>query len=90
MTATTPLVAFFDRLPVAWEVDPLKDQGIAGGLARSYGELPSVLLLLLIMSRWERDDTRKSRRADRATVRKETADLDAYNNYLQSLSKRRY
>lgn len=88
MMATTPVVDFFGTLPVAWDVDPITDQGIAGGLAWSYGELPSVLMLLIIMVRWQRDDTLTSRAADRRHNREGTPELDAYNAYLEQLRQR--
>ncbi|MHA7146727.1 cytochrome c oxidase assembly protein [Arthrobacter sp. TmT3-37] len=88
MMATTPVVDFFGTLPAGWDVDPMTDQGIAGGLAWSYGELPSVLMLLIIMVRWQRDDTVTSRATDRKHNREGTPELDAYNAYLEQLRQR--
>ncbi len=59
MMATAPMVKFFAAPPESWNVDPMQDQGLAGGLAWSYGgELPGVLLLMFILVRWQRDEAR--------------------------------
>lgn len=91
MMATAPMVKFFAAPPESWNVDPMQDQGLAGGLAWSYGgELPGVLLLMFILVRWQRDEARggwvKSER--KAAVAGGDPDLDAYNEYLQQLANR--
>ena len=85
MMASAPLVATFSRPPASWGVDVMSDQGIAGGLAWSYGELPSLVLLLIVFARWEREErhAHDTPRADgRTTVE---AELDDYNGYLERL-----
>lgn len=88
MMATTPMVSFFATPPPGWNVDPMQDQGVAGGLAWSYGELPGVLLLMFILVRWQRDEARGWARSDRAAALAGTPELDAYNDYLQRLADR--
>jgi putative membrane protein len=89
MMATTPMVDFFANPPKGWNLDPMKDQGVAGGLAWSYGELPGVLLLMFILVRWQRDEARGWARAEQATVHAgRDVDMDTYNNYLQQLASR--
>ncbi len=66
----------------------MQDQGIAGGLAWSYGELPGVLLLMFILVRWQRDETRGWARADRRSAVAGDPELDAYNAYLRQLANR--
>lgn len=86
MMATTPMVDFFSQLPASWNIDPMTDQGVAGGLAWAYGELPSLLILLLIMVRWRRDDTAATARRDREyDIGGGNPDLEAYNDYLRRL-----
>ncbi|AJT41958.1 cytochrome c oxidase assembly protein [Psychromicrobium lacuslunae] len=85
MMSTAPLVPFFDTPPESWGINPMADQGIAGGLAWSYGELPSLLLLMLILVRWRRDDLRLARRQD--ALAEEPAELTAYNEYLQGIAR---
>ena len=88
MMATAPMVDFFAAAPESWNIDPIQDQGVAGGLAWSYGELPGVLLLLFILVRWQRDEARGWVRADRAAALDGYSELDAYNSYLQQLANR--
>ncbi|WP_298458365.1 cytochrome c oxidase assembly protein [uncultured Cellulomonas sp.] len=87
MMAPAPLVPFFASPPASWGLDPLKDQGTAGGLAWSYGELPTLIILLLILTRWFRVDTRDAAAADRRIDRDGNPELDAYNAYLAQLHR---
>ena len=88
MMATTPLVPIFASPPPSWDVDPVRDQWTAGALAWSYGEAPALLMLLFIMSRWQRADTDKAKARDKVVDRDGDAELDAYNDYLASLHRR--
>lgn len=85
MMSVTPIIDTFKNPPPQWGIDPLADQQIAGGLAWSYGEAPTVLILLYLVHRWYRDDTRKAQRADRHADASGDPDLDEYNRYLQRL-----
>lgn len=87
MMATTPLVSAFTHPPDSWGVDILADQWLAGGLAWSYGEMPTLLILLLIVARWNRDETRATAAEDRRIDRFGNLELDAYNAYLRSLNR---
>ncbi|MDE8669984.1 cytochrome c oxidase assembly protein [Pseudarthrobacter sp. H3Y2-7] len=89
MMATEPMVKFFATPPESWNIDPIHDQGVAGGLAWSYGELPGVLLLMFILVRWQRDEARGWIRSERAAaIAGGDPDLDAYNLYLEHLAGR--
>jgi putative membrane protein len=89
MMATDPMVKFFAAPPESWNINPMQDQGVAGGLAWSYGELPGVLLLMFILVRWQRDEARGWVRSERAVASAgNDADMDAYNQYLQQLAAR--
>ncbi len=89
MIAATPLVKAFADPPMAWGVDPVADQQIAGALAWSYGEFPNLVLVLILFHAWYRADTARSRADDDRADREGTPDLDAYNDYLKSLSEAR-
>lgn len=86
MMAPAPLIPLFTTPPSAWGVDPLKDQGTAGGLAWSYGELPTLIILLIILSRWFRADTRAAAATDRRIDLEGNPELDEYNAYLARLN----
>lgn len=87
MMATSLLFDTFSASTLALGLDPLEDQRIAGGLAWSYGEAPTLLMLLLVMHRWYRDDTRASAIADRHADANGDPELDAYNDYLRRLGQ---
>lgn len=88
MISPTLITDHFANPPASLAIDPLVDQGIAGGLAWSYGEGPTVLILLYILHRWFRDDTRKAEAADVRADQFGDPDLDAYNDYLARLRGR--
>lgn len=88
MMAPLPVVDFFATPPAHWGIDPIADQVLAGSLAWSYGELPSLLILLFIMAQWHRDDARRAARDDAEAALKGTPELDAYNAYLDQLHRR--
>lgn len=89
MTSPFLILDSFANPPLSLGIDPLADQGVAGGLAWSYGEGPNVLMLLYIIHRWFRDDTSKAVAADLRAARYGDPDLDAYNEYLAQLRQRR-
>ncbi len=88
MMAAAPLVKVFADPPIAWGIDPLYDQQIAGGLSWSYGEFPTLIILLYLLPRWFNHDTSRARAADRHADAHGSPDLDAYNEYLASLRER--
>ena len=79
------LVEAFATPPAAWRLDPVADQQIAGGLAWSYGEGPTALILIYLLHRWYRADTTRARAADRQADELGDPDLAAYNAYLAGL-----
>jgi putative membrane protein len=86
MMADTLLVRTFADPPAAWGIDPIADQGIAGGIAWSFGELPTVLVMAVVFASWARSDERRARTADRAADRTADAELEAYNAHLRALA----
>jgi putative copper resistance protein D len=89
MMAGSLVVRTFADPPAAWDVDPLRDQGIAGGIAWSFGELPTVLVMSVVFLSWARSDERRARAADRAAERTADAELEAYNAHLRALAEGR-
>ncbi len=87
--ASTALIPFFNSPPPGLGVDPLQDQRLAGTLVWTYGELPVVLILIITLVRWQRQDTVRAARASKRADAEGDPDLDGYNDYLQSLQSRR-
>ncbi|GAA4555408.1 cytochrome c oxidase assembly protein [Planotetraspora kaengkrachanensis] len=86
---------WYDQLGRTWGASSLSDQATGGGIAWSFGEVPTLIVLLALAIQWWRDDDRKARRDDRRadalaakTGGTGNAELDAYNDYLAKLNKR--
>jgi putative membrane protein len=88
MMAGSLVVQTFADPPGAWGVDPLADQGVAGGIAWAFGELPTVLVLGVVFFSWARSDDRRGRTLDRAAERTDDAELEAYNARLRAMAER--
>lgn len=85
MMSANILVDVFTEPSLALGIDPKADQGIAGALAWSYGEGPNVLILLFLLHRWYREDTKRATAADRRRDRDGDDELEQYNEYLRKL-----
>ncbi|MGY1814579.1 cytochrome c oxidase assembly protein [Blastococcus sp. SYSU D00820] len=88
MMASTLVVDTFASPPAGWGVDPLTDQGVAGGIAWSFGELPTVLVMVVVLFSWMGSEERRAKRLDRAADRTEDAEREAYNARLRALADR--
>src|SRR3954467_6910503 len=93
MMAGSLVVRTFAAPPAAWGIDPIADQGAAGGIAWSFGEFPTVLVLAVVFFSWTRSEERANRAADRAYDRAvargesgEDPELTAYNERLRRLA----
>jgi putative copper resistance protein D len=87
MMASSLVVRTFADPPAAWGIDPLRDQSVAGGIAWSFGELPTVLVMPIVFISWAGSDQRRARAADRAAERTADAELEAYNAHLRALAQ---
>lgn len=79
---------FFLALDLDWMPDLLGDQQIGGTIAWGIGEMPTLVLALLVTRDWLRSDTREAERTDRQADRDDDAELTAYNARLQALADR--
>ncbi|ABW11903.1 copper resistance D domain protein [Parafrankia sp. EAN1pec] len=86
-TSTVLGSSWYEQLVRPWGVSPLHDQGTAGGITWSFGEVPTLVVLLVLAVQWARTDERRARtrerRVDAAGVDEQ---LDAYNAYLARLN----
>ena len=78
---------FFKAVDLPWVPDLLADQQLAGSIAWGIGELPTVVLALLVTRDWLRSDDRDAKRHDRRADRDNDAELTAYNERLAQLSR---
>ncbi|MDF3051204.1 MAG: Cytochrome c oxidase caa3-type, assembly factor CtaG-related protein [Pseudonocardia sp.] len=77
---------FYRALALPWVPDPLRDQQLGGGLAWASGELPLLLVVIVLLVQWSRQDERSARRDDRRAEADGGAELAAYNAMLQRLA----
>lgn len=82
------LADWYGAMGRTWGLPPLADQQAAGGIAWSVGEIPTVVLAVLVAILWNRSDTRDAKRSDRAADRDGDAELAEYNAMLSARSKR--
>jgi putative copper resistance protein D len=89
MSATTVLQSgYFGGLGRTWGSTLLADQKLGGGIAWGIGELPTLVLAVVLAVQWARQDDRDARRGDRAAELDGDAELAAYNAMLQGLADR--
>lgn len=88
MMAGEPMVNAYRHPMASLGIDALSDQTAAGGIAWSFSEIPSVLVLIALVFQWYNSELRESRRSDRAADRDGDKELVAYNAYLASLQTR--
>jgi putative copper resistance protein D len=90
LTSGTTLLApgFFRGLHLPWAVDLLADQRTGGAVAWGIGELPTLILAMLVALAWVRSDSAETTRLDRQADRDDDAELRAYNAHLGALSGR--
>src|SRR3954468_15605314 len=93
MLSSTVLLATYAHPPASWGTDPLYDQGSAGGIAWSFGEFPTVLVLAVVFFSWTRPEDPANPAAapaySRAGARVESGEypeLTAYNERLRRLA----
>jgi putative copper resistance protein D len=83
----TGLITTFYAHPVMWEhTSALSDQQTAGGIARGFTELPTLLVLGILFFQWQRTDRRHTRNADRKTAIYGDVELDEYNARLAAMA----
>jgi putative copper resistance protein D len=77
---------FYRLLALPWVGNLLDDQHTGGGIAWAAGEAPMLLVILVLLQRWSRDDAREAARHDRRADADGEADLEAYNAMLARMS----
>jgi putative copper resistance protein D len=87
MLAGALVVQTFAQPPAGWGIDPLRDQGDAGGIVWAFGELPTVLVLAVVFFSWASSEERRGRAIDRTADRTQDAELAAYNARLRAMAE---
>ncbi|MCC3763974.1 bifunctional copper resistance protein CopD/cytochrome c oxidase assembly protein [Glycomyces sp. TRM65418] len=94
---STTLIAgdWYTQIAMPWAGDLLADQRAGGGIAWAFGEIPSLIIIGVLIAQWTRSEDREGRRLDRmaeratASGRPEDDPHEVYNAYLASLDQER-
>ena len=76
------LADWYGAMGRTWGSTPLEDQQAGGAIAWSVGEIPNLILALVLSYQWNRSDAREAKRTDRQAERTDDAELKAYNEML--------
>jgi putative copper resistance protein D len=89
MTGTGLLLAdWYGAMGRDWGVSAIADQQAGGGIAWSIGEIPTIILAIIVVISWARSDDKVSKRLDRKADRDGDADLERYNAMLARQAER--
>ncbi|MFE7871111.1 cytochrome c oxidase assembly protein [Micromonospora humida] len=85
---TTTVIApdWYIAVHPAWASSLLADQNLGAGIAWAFGEIPAVVVMIILVRQWIRADVREQARLDRAADRADATgeedDLARYNAFL--------
>jgi putative copper resistance protein D len=90
MTGTGLLLAnWYGAMGRTWGPSAIADQQTGGGIAWSVGEIPTVILAIVVAVMWSTSDAKDAKRLDRKAERDGDADLVAYNRMLAERASHR-
>jgi putative copper resistance protein D len=81
------LADWFGSMGRTWGEAPLADQAIGGAFAWGVGEIPTIIITIIVAVQWSRSDDKERRRLDRASDRSGNQDINDYNEMLKKLSQ---
>jgi putative copper resistance protein D len=88
MNESLLLADWYGAMGRTWGLPPLQDQQMGGAIAWSVGEIPNLILSLIVGRQWFLSDAREAKRKDRQADRTGDAELKAYNEMLAQQAKR--
>ena len=71
---------WFSGIKPSWLENPITDQQLGGGIAWGFGEIPTIIVLLILVYQWASRDEKKARRVT-------DKEIEDYNQYLKSLNR---
>ena len=87
MMTESPMVAgWYELVQAPWLVDAAQDTRIAGAIAWGFGEIPTLIVAIVLGFQWATSDERQARRDDRRADLDGDADLRAYNARLARMN----
>jgi putative copper resistance protein D len=79
---------WFGAMGRTWGLPPLEDQQSGGAIAWGIGEIPTIILTIMVSVQWFKSDNRDSKRLDRASDRSGNQDLVDYNSMLDRINRK--
>jgi putative copper resistance protein D len=83
------LPEWFGAMGRTWGLPPLEDQQSGGAIAWGIGEVPTIILTIIVSVQWFKSDSRDSKRLDRASDRSGNQDLTDYNQMLERINNQK-
>jgi cytochrome c oxidase assembly factor CtaG/putative copper export protein len=80
---------FYRSLALPFVPDLLADQRVGGAMAWALGEVPMVIVLVVLLVQWARSDPREARRFDHESEPGHDSELVTYNALLARSAERR-
>ncbi len=80
---------FYRSLALPFVPDLLADQRVGGAMAWALGEIPMVIVLVVLLVQWARSDPREAPRFDRKPEPDDDSELVTYNALLVRSADRR-
>jgi putative copper resistance protein D len=80
---------WFGAMGRTWGLPPLEDQQSGGAIAWGIGEIPTIILTIIVSVQWFKSDNRDSKRLDRASDRSGNQDLTDYNQMLDRINNQK-
>lgn len=88
MQSTTPVGReWYSPVMPPWITNPLDDTYAGGGVAWALGEVPTLILMIVVAIQWSMSDSRLAKRLDRAADRDGDAERISYNEHLARLNQ---
>lgn len=88
MGASTPVAeGFYAALNRPYATDLLRDQNVGGSLSWAIGEIPILMVVIILLFQWLRSDRAESRRYDRREDASDDAEWKAYNERLAAMGR---
>jgi putative copper resistance protein D len=86
MTEVPMVPEWYAVVTPPWLTDPLQDTRTAGAIAWGFGEIPTLVVAIVLGFQWARSDEREARRMDRRADLDGDSELTAYNERLARMN----
>jgi cytochrome c oxidase assembly factor CtaG len=86
MTEVPMVPEWYAVVRPAWLTDLMADTHNAGAIAWGFGEIPTLVVAIVLGFQWARSDEREARRMDRRADLDGDAELNAYNARLARMN----